>query len=1233
MYRSKRDENETKGEFHGSDRQDVFIQQCECHAQVSIASLLPLLSAIATVESQHTRGFGSLSNQMRAPLGNEKCEDYSDISTWMDEHVKLHAQWSNFKAELDTLLIPLNVTTSLKKCWFYEETTLQSIIENVNAIDQSSGIQKEQIKYSADMETDLENILSNINKPVVKGFKNCCKNLRDSIKNLKDDLKTSVQDLSRKLNDSENSREKEELHNNLKDFEDQIKDLKARLHTLQNKVGEFEANTKCCAEIERQIQDLDIILKTRKSEADVQNQELYNKIKEFKDKQRTQDDLTTALKLTIRDRGENIKNIIDKCEKHCGNENLSDDTQFEKGELLELEMKIENLERLVEKLSNKLSELDTLEPTTNLNASLHACLKNGENLSKIQYELQELIKTQSCSKASSDAPKTAVQWPAIGMVRRNAICISDENLEYNIKELQKEVLPLREELNYFTKCCQKIYELGAQADHLKNTQWKMNQTYNEHIKSHENQFKHIKEGLYKALMRFSDINQSNINEGLEQQLNNLDNKLNKVNLNLEIIKERQGEISKLIKNTKYAETLPNEMAMLRSNFDEFEQKVDTLLKDIKENKLSELLVNKKDREKQLETLNVIVRQDLDKLKQKLLHYDDLEKRIKEKIVQLKTPTNLMLGCHKKCKGTSKINDLIDQIEDAEKLVKAKGSSWSKLKPISKSIPKSKPTQKPKPKPTRKKRTSKSDVKIGDRRHRSVYRSKRDENETKGEFHGSDRQDVFIQQCECHAQVSIASLLPLLSAIAAVESQHTRGFESLSNQMRAPLGNEKCGDYNDISTWMDEQKKLHAQWRNFMAELLISLNGTTSLKKCCLFEETNLKLVIENINAIDQDSGNQEGQLKYSGDLGTDLENILLKIKEAVAQGFKSCCDNLQDVVKNLKDKLEEKLQDLTGNSNEVNPKISREKDELQNKLNDLKDKIKDLKERLETLETSELLNERTQSCFEAGGSRTFAIYNDKSISNSNCTFDKKLQDRIRELEQEEESLREELKKPPKCCQKIDELSLETNQLQSMLKEMNRSYNDTLKEYENQFKDIEESTNESVKKMGDINKTKNNESLQEKIKNLTKELDKANITLETLKDKQSDLFNSNNSSNNATNMLVELASLKRDFNEFRDNVDRQLKDIEGQQLFSLSADAKDSLQLLENFNNDISRDMDKIKKNLLDRDSLAKQTQDQIAELKNQADIMLECQKRCTKINKMNDFIDRIEDMENLVKNL
>jgi len=139
------------------------------------------------------------------------------------------------------------------------------------------------------------------------------------------------------------------------------------------------------------------------------------------------------------------------------------------------------------------------------------------------------------------------------------------------------------------------------------------------------------------------------------------------------------------------------------------------------------------------------------------------------------------------------------------------------------------------------------------------------------------------------------------------------------------------------------------------------------------------------------------------------------------------------------------------------------------------------------------------------------------------------------------------------------------------------------------------------------------------------LDQAKIKFEILKDRQDGLVKKKELMENSTYSPDELAGLKKDFEEFNKDVDGKLKDFE-----LLKKKKKDAMPLLEKFKNEVSQDLDNIKKRLSGSDDLGNQVKDQIEDQKKQANLMLDCKNRCMNIDKMDDLIDRVEDMEKLV---
>ncbi|XP_041674277.1 reticulocyte-binding protein PFD0110w, partial [Drosophila eugracilis] len=975
--RSKRDENETKGEFVGASNQDVFIEQCECHAQVLIASLLALLSAIKAVEPQlNSHDYGSLLYQLRTVPESDQCEDYNDITRWMDERVKLNAQLKEFQEDIGALQSSLNGTTS---CCSYENTTLLLINENVNAIMKQSGLEVEEPEASEDLGRNLEDILSKIKQAVFNAFNICCENWQEKIDKFKVELEERVQNMAKKLKE-EKPKDSSPMEEELEVLESQIKDLKSSLEKLQNQNNGPEVRSNCCDELKGQIQDLNTKTDMAKSAADEQIKAIENQIKKLKDNQQNLEDKTTILKNTI---NEKTENVLEKWKKSCENDKNLKSDYVENDFLIDLGKKVKSLLKFIKNHPNKLVNLTKGESSTNYGQILDSCSHHNEKLSKMLVKLQNTIKPKP--RTGDKSPPVVSQTEDLKITSEsNKNCSSNEKLRDRIEDLQKENKNISEEVKNFPKCCEKIEDLTQQADRLKIKLEKMNQTFNDHKKANKNSLQPLKDGLDAALKKLVNLNQSESSDHFQDQLNKIKRKLSQGNLDLGKMKNKQDYILKVIENAT-SQANSNELEKLQKDFEEFRLNVERKLKDYKNKKL-EKPAKVKEREKRIEELTDKVRQDKAKLLKTLKRHEELEEKVKDKLEKLKTPSSIMLGCQKKCKEMSNMDVLKNQIKEAEKLVKQKVVSKpiQERKPLLKPVPKqvTKPLKKPTPKPKKKY----PEVYIGGvdyiplpHRGKGVQwltgirgprdRSKRDENETKGEFVGSSVEDVFIQQCECHAQVLIASLLALLSAIKAVEPQlNTHDYGSLLYQLRTASETEQCDDYNDVTRWMEEHMKLNVyleKFKNDQSSLLIFLNETISSKICRFYEENTLQLINDNLK---QDSGNEvqhihtgnEVQNTETGtdtqlivpeaDLDKNLENILSQIKKNYPKGLKTCCEDLNSSINELKDELGKRLKNLTEKSEVVNPGNSSLKDVLEKKLKMLMDEIEDIKQNLQMLQ-------------------------------------------------------------------------------------------------------------------------------------------------------------------------------------------------------------------------------------------------------------------------------------------
>ncbi|XP_037720432.1 GRIP and coiled-coil domain-containing protein 2 [Drosophila subpulchrella] len=639
--------------------------------KVSIASLLLLLSAIKAVENQpNTHNYESLSTQKRTPSSNEQCEDYNDISSWMKEQLNLNSRLRHFQRDLDFILSSLNKTTSPKMCYFYEENTLKLVINQLNAIQGGSGTQIGQLESNGDLESSLEIILPQIRNLVPKGIQSCCENFGKFIKKIKDDLGKRVKALKRKLKEvhSGNSKENDALQKKLKDLENQIEETKRSLEMLQKQMGDNDENTKCCSKLGEEIQDLDNKLRTMKSEAVEKTHKLDNQLKNLKDKQGNGDEIITIIKQNIEDGAENIKNILSQCDKNCVNKNSSEDKNLGNKYLFDLEKKTENLQMLVETLSKKFGDLD-IQGSTNLSVTLNTCLENGETFSKIQSHLQYLEKQRNeiCSEGSPGGSGSGVS-----VAKPN--CSSIERLKKHFKELQKEGETLRRDLKKFSKCCEKIDDLNLQVARLESLLKEMNQTYNDHLKDNSNQIDAIRKSMDDSLKKLGTNNQQQNSEDLQEQMSDLKKVLDQARIKFEILKDRQDRLlikKELTENSTYS---PDEFAGLKKDFEEFNKDVDGKLKD-----LDLLKKKKKDAMAPLQKFKNEVSQDLDKIKKRLSGSDDLGKQVKDQIEDQKKQANLMLDCKNRCMNIDKMDDLIDRVEDMEKLVNMKKSRTRRWK--------------------------------------------------------------------------------------------------------------------------------------------------------------------------------------------------------------------------------------------------------------------------------------------------------------------------------------------------------------------------------------------------------------------------------------------------------------------------------------------------------------------------------------------------------------------------
>ncbi|XP_070136302.1 putative leucine-rich repeat-containing protein DDB_G0290503 [Drosophila bipectinata] len=654
--------------------------------QVMITSLLLLLSAKLS-ESYDERMWHISSDVRPLPRSTMKnCDDYNDVIGWITYQMEINGKLKNFQKNLGILNESLNEKASLKNCCFYENRTMEIIINDINKISRANGNQDgEPLKPTGDMGKDLDNILPRMKQIVSKGFKSCCKNLQEFMKKLEEDLQKQLEDLKKKLESTtDNSKGKEDLEKKLKELQDHSNELKDRLEKLEKQLSEKEnSESKCCAELDGKIKDLESQIKTAKNQADDKDKNLENKLKDFKDKQQDQETQMKDLKKIVENRVEKIKNLTLKCDTNCNPESGKNNN------LSELESRFEKLENLILNISKNYDKSNSGSSNANVIVNIKVCEENAKTLQIIEQLLQNLINSKT-------------------QPNNNESCIQLNNYINDLNEQKKHI---EEKLEKSKSCCKAIKKLKEKTERLKIELKNSVEKYEKHINESDSNYNKLKDHLNEKLAQLEALIK-NLTQGNPSQSNtDLYEKLKAIQTEVaksqETLKEIQNQLKKLSNpsknqtetiNKKYND-LTDELLKQQQKFDELQNKI-VLRVEALENKIIQEHSNSNnanERLKRLENLYDRLRQDLDKAQKKFQVLNNLEqlgKDAQNRIVKLEEFVN---KCRSKCEQLNKLDDLIDKIEDLEKLAKV---TRRPQKPVS-------PTRKVKMTKTTRKKTTRN----------------------------------------------------------------------------------------------------------------------------------------------------------------------------------------------------------------------------------------------------------------------------------------------------------------------------------------------------------------------------------------------------------------------------------------------------------------------------------------------------------------------------------------------
>lgn len=287
-------------------------------------------------------------------------------------------------------------------------------------------------------------------------------------------------------------------------------------------------------------------------------------------------------------------------------------------------------------------------------------------------------------------------------------------------------------------------------------------------------------------------------------------------------------------------------------------------------------------------------------------------------------------------------------------------------------------------------------------------------------------------------------------------------------------------------------------------------------------------------------------------------------------------------------------------------------------------------EKLNTIQSllQEMIQEQNQTCSKA---TTEMIKNGSPPGSPSCSSDEQLKEHLKTLQNESAILDDELKKFPKCCQKIDKLTERAEQITNVLQNMNTTFNNQIQDNANKFNSLKDGLDATVRRTGQINPPNVNNSVQKQVKELERKVYKAVLNLDALKETQYDFIKLMESTKHLKYSPNEMEKLRKDFEEFRLKILRQLVDYDQKKIQEPSTDARQREIRLQKIHANVRQDMDKLNNTIQLQDKLKIKAQDEIKKQKTPSKLMLACERKCKEMDHFDKLLELIEEAKNLVK--
>ncbi|SPP76061.1 probable DNA double-strand break repair Rad50 ATPase [Drosophila guanche] len=612
-----------------------------------ISSLLLLLSAIAEASSgehQSTNergifsGYADSSSWMQGITSRtveKECHDFSQIARWINHRVVVTGKLTRFNQHLGQLLLALNDTAPIERCCFYEKATMDKIMVYLNGIAKHKGIseklqvQGSSLKSSGELGQDLDNILNQMGKLIRRNLKSCCDQLAEDLKQQEADLQKQLEELRKKLENSNGKHGKTmgELQKKEAVLEKQLEDSRAQLEKFEEQLMKSGDSfiAKCCARLDKKLQDLERQATTVKNEGIEKAKELEKKLDDLKDGQKDQEVKLNDIQKTISKISENISNATDMCAEKCGSRSNDESNPGTS----DLENRIEAVKKKVNYLSKRIADLIPSEGIVKEN--IKSCQDIGKILVKIETLLQQAVKGKNPSGKSS----------------KNEISshLTDDKLKIRVEDLEKQVNKLHIEVGRSRHCCKFLDGIGNDSDELKLNVDKLNVTFTDHISDLEKKAELLRKSMDEALEKIKKLG------------------THKASVNGSGSGDLQMDIDRLQQNL---DNSTRDIESLQTQLDKIMGHISVLTKTIKDKFV--MTEDLKIRLLRLEKVCEDLKKDVEKDMKLVKRIDDLEKRLHNALEKQKTLEIQVKSCLTKCSAMNSIDDLIDRIEDLEKVV-------------------------------------------------------------------------------------------------------------------------------------------------------------------------------------------------------------------------------------------------------------------------------------------------------------------------------------------------------------------------------------------------------------------------------------------------------------------------------------------------------------------------------------------------------------------------------------